>query len=188
MKAKGVLLGIILGVIAIGLFTSCEELDGLLEDIGVTLTTDYYEMEFIIPPAPAGIPVEMMTTMEANLDEVITSNGYNNATVNSVEVEDAIMGVTEKSNVSNLNAIDTLSISVSTDQLSETAIAHCKNTIIDAETLSLETRSVNVNSYIESEQYNLITYGMLKESLTDTLWLTARIRYKVKLTIPRIGD
>ncbi len=188
MKKREVLLAIVLGIIALGISTSCEEIDGLFEDVGVTITSDFYEMEFAIPSAPAGIPVILQTTMETDIKEIAAAKGYPDATINYVKVHEAIMEVTEKSNVPNLNAIDTIGISISNNLLSEKTIAYVKNNVPDAGSLPMETPDVDISDYLESVTYNLANYAMLKETLADTLWVKGRIRYTIRLAIANISE
>jgi hypothetical protein len=188
MKKREVILAIVLGIIALGISTSCEEIDGLFEDIGVTITSDFYEMEFAIPPAPSGIPVILQITMETDIKEIAAAKGYPDATINYVRVQDAIMEVSEKSNVPNLNAIDTLGISISNNLLNEKNIAYVKNNLPDAGSLPMETPNIDISDYLESVTYNLTNYTMLKETPADTLWVKGKIRYKIRLTIANISE
>ena len=181
-------MGIITGIAIIGMFSSCEDVGGLFEDFGLTLTSDYYESEFAIPPVQAGTAFSTETIFREDLDSLLAKHGYENVTVNSVKVLNALILVSEKSRVANLNAIDTVSISASTDQLEERTVAYQKNTEIDATSLFMLMPEADVTPYIESEACNLTYFGGLKENIEDTLWVTAKIQYEIKFTVKTLND
>ena len=181
MKTKGIIIGILLAAV----LCSCEdfEIDGLFEDFGLGFNTAYYEVEFDIPPAPAGLEISVVTPMQFDLEGELAANGYENVTVNSIQILDASLEVNEGSNVPNLNALDHINASVSTSVLPQEAIASVENTAPDQTVLPMETTDTDLTDYLSSEEYNLATTGMLKENLTDTLKMKVLVRYRVSLHV-----
>lgn len=181
MKAKG----IILGLLIVGILSSCEEFDfdGLLDNIGVGFSTSYYDFDLAIPPVPEGVELSVQTLMHFDLEEELALNGYDNVTVNSIQISYASFEVMESSNIRNLNPVDFISFAVSTDNVAEETIASVNNTTVDAVFLPLQTTDSDLTDYLSDTEYTLITSGSFKESTTDTLWVKAKIRYRVSLGV-----
>lgn len=188
MKKRGIMPGIIAGIAIIGLFSSCEEIDGLFEDFALTITSDYYETEIAIPPVEAGTAFSTETVFREDLENLLAEHGYGNATINSVNILDAMIEVSGKSRIETLNAIDTVSISASTAQLIERTIACQKNNQVNATFLSLDISDSDVTSYIESEACNLTYFTGLKENIDDTLWVSAKIQYEINFTVETLEE
>jgi hypothetical protein len=173
----------VLMVIGWAFFTSCEELEGLLDEFGATVETDYYEVDLVIPPAPSGIEVSVHNLIQSDLDDVLAQKGFPGATINTIKVLDASLLVTENSPIDNLDAIETVRNGISTEALPEAIIASCKNTTPGAVELPMDTPDTDLSDYMVNDEYTLTTYGMLKENTTDTLCIRGKIRYQLSLTV-----
>jgi hypothetical protein len=170
------------------LFTGCEEMENMFDEFGVSMNTEYYQVEVIIPPAPSGIEITIYSLMETNLDQMLESKGYRDATVNSIRVLDADIEVAEDSKIRNLNPVETIVTRMLTEFLPEVTVATYKNTVTDAVSAPMETEDTDVSAYMEDEEYILSTSGMLRETTTDTLRLRGRIRYRLGLTVRTVNE
>jgi hypothetical protein len=179
MKLKGTILGILVVI----LFAGCETFDGFLEDFGVTVTTDYIEVEIMVPPAPAGFPIVISSDVQSDLESLLADKGYTNATVQNLKLADVILEVDETSPVGNFNSIDTLSTSIETTELPQKNVANCKNEQADADILNMNTSNADLLNYVKNNSYSLHTSGMLKEHLTDTLRMKGKINFRVTVLV-----
>jgi hypothetical protein len=137
----------------------------------------------IIPPAPAGIEVSVHNLIQSDLDEVLTEKGFSGATINTIKVLDAALEVTETSPIENLDAVESVRNAISTEILPEEIIASCKNNTPGAAELPMDTPDVDLSDYMARDEYTLTTYGMLKETTTDTLCIKGKIRYQLSLIV-----
>ena len=175
----------ILGILIAWFLSSCEKIniDGLMEDFGLDFSTDYYEIPLIIVPAPAGFQVSFSTPMQSDMDNLLAARGYSNATITSIQMADASMTIDEKSNITNFNAVELITTSISTPVLPEEMIASFENTLEDAENVTMETPGTELADYLTNDEYILVTTGKLKEDLTDTLRIKGKIRYRISFNI-----
>jgi hypothetical protein len=180
MKAKGILLMIILFTT---LFISCEEIENMFDKFGVTVNTDYYNVDITIPPAPAGIKVNFQQIMQNDIDRTLENQGYGEATVKSIIVVDASLEVMEDSNVPTLNSVESVITKISTETLPEATLISCINNTPDATLLPMESENLEVSNYMQGPSYILTVYGTLKETTTDTLHIIGRIKYQLDLDV-----
>jgi hypothetical protein len=180
MKTKGIFT---VGLLAGTFLTSCDELNSMLDEFGLTINTHYYEVEMIIPPSPAGLDITMQQIMENDIQQTLQDQGYGNATVKSIKVADASLQVMEDSNVPNLNAIESISANISTDNVPEVTFLSCVNTVPDATVLPFESDNTELSSYLEDPQYILTVHGILKEDITDTLHIKGLVKYQIALDV-----
>jgi hypothetical protein len=180
MKTKGILF---IGILILMLFTSCEEFENMFDQFGVTVNTDYYEVDMVIPPAPAGLEVNLQQIMQNDIEETIADQGYGEVTVKSIKVVDASIEVMEDSRIPNLNAIGSVITKISTSSLPEVTLISLVNETPDATLLPMESDDLEVSSYMQEETYNLSVYGSLVEATTDTLHVKGRIKYRIDLDV-----
>ena len=186
MKAKGIL--IVMAGAALLFGTACEEMGDMFSDYGVKTTSDYYSIELAIPPAPAGVQVYVHTLMQSDIESMLSAYSESEVTVNKIEVLDAFIEVMEESNIPNLNAVESITTSISTSMLEEQIIASCTNTLSDADRLPMEVEPVDIAGYMGASEYYLTNYGMLREATTDTLWIRGQIRYQLSLTVKNVEN
>jgi hypothetical protein len=180
MKTKGILL---IGIFLMALFTSCEELETMFDEFGITVNSDVYEIDIVIPPAPAGTAVNFKQIMQNDIDQTLENQGYGDATVKSIKVINASIEVMEDSQVTNLNSVESVITKISTETLPETTLMTCINNTPDAILLPMEPENLEVSNYMQEPEYNLIVYGTLREATTDTLHITGKIQYQIDLNV-----
>lgn len=176
----------ILGLAAIiaGLLTtSCEELENMFDEFGVKVNSEYYTVELAIPPAPAGMQVYVHTLMQSDLDQIIEEYGDATATLQKVEVTEAYIEVMDRSKVKDLNAVKSVTTTLSTENLTEVTIASVINDAREAIMLPMEIHETDITDYVDTEEYILTNYGELQETLTDTLWVRGKMRYQLTLNV-----
>jgi len=176
---------LLLGIVAMIFLTSCEELNNVLDEFGVTINTEYYEVEIIIPPAPAGTEVTVQQAMQNDIEQTIVSEGYGEATVKSIKVNDALIRVQENSQVLTLNSIESIITGISTYNLTEVTLLMCTNNLHDAVSLPMEPSGIDVSGYMQDNEYFLSIQGRLKETLTNTLRIQFLIKYQISLDVQR---
>jgi hypothetical protein len=165
------------------LSTGCEEMNSMLDQFGVRINSDYYEFELAIPPAPAGIGINMDILMQSDIDKILADYGDASASVEKVVVSEAYIEVMDKSPVRNLNAVGSITTKLSTDELAEITIGTIYYKTADAEQLPMEIADADITNYVETAEYRLINYGVLRETTSDTLWLRARLKYELHLNV-----
>jgi hypothetical protein len=180
MKTMGILL---MGIVAMILFTSCEELTNMLDEFGMTVNTEYYEVDLLIPPAPAGTEMTVQHVMENDIEQTLQSEGYGNATIKGIKVIDASIKVQENSQVSTLNAIESVISNISTNNLPAVTLLTCTNNQPDASSLPMESDAADVSNFMQNSEYNLATLGRLKETLSDTLRIQILIKYQITFDV-----
>jgi hypothetical protein len=182
MKTMGILL---MGILAVMLLTSCEQVSSLFDDFGVTTYTDYYVVDVIIPPAESGSELSVQHPVQNDIEQVITEQGYGEATVTSITVDDAYMIVVEDSRIPTMNSIQSVNTLISTESLPEATMLTCTNNQADATELPMEDSGLNVSSYMQGPEYILTIKGNLKETTTDILHIQGLVKYKVELEVKK---
>lgn len=176
MKIKTYL---IIGVALIA-FTSCED---VLNNLGATFESDYYTYQMIVPPSKAGDTLSQSVDIKSDFNDVLKQKGYANDSVQDVYLTDVQIDVNDQSMVTNLDAIKSVKISMSSDSYPEKVVAEKENNLKSATQLPLTLPQVNIANYLKEVSYKVNLQGIIGQDMNSILVINVKIKYKVDLKL-----
>lgn len=172
---------IITGIVLLGatLLTSCED---LLNELGIIVESDYYETEIIIPPTSDGEYYLADAIMKADIEQALEDAGEDRAAIiKYITVSEAWVIVNENSPIADLSVVDAVIGSIAAEGYDSDTVAFAENNGAAVTEIELEVNPIDVALYLESESFAYAVHGKLNGPLTDTLKLTARLKFDIAI-------
>jgi hypothetical protein len=171
---KVLLLSVISGLMLVS-FSSCED---LLNQIGVTINSDYTYVDFNVNPDKAGTFFETVDVEESNLDSIIEAEGQNIGELNSVKIKDAGIQVTDNGN---LDAFESFKITIEAAGKDPVTVAEVTTVPDGISEIALTKEAVDLSEYLKSDQYTIKVKTVLDQDLETQRSMRAKVRFEIKV-------
>ncbi|NBC82809.1 MAG: hypothetical protein GVY19_05450 [Bacteroidetes bacterium] len=182
-KLSSTTLVLLLLVSTIVLFTACEELgEQFGEEFGLSLDTDYYTFDLDVLPTPAGEKIFTEDVFPSDIDSVMDAAGATRNQLQSAYVKEAYVQFKASDTVHNFNAFKSIVALVDYDGLTDT-LAWIDNIPENARKLRFEVTDQNVVEYLDQNEYSYLVKGVLKNAISDTLYIEGKIKYELNVGI-----
>jgi hypothetical protein len=167
----------VIAILSVVLFTSCDE---LYDEFGLSVKTDYVEMEFSIYPSEAGDYVFTQEIIADDIDSILTANGSSRDKLQSITVVDGFIETTSYSVEPDFSKFSSMWVVLRTGAVADT-IAWNFEIPENSSIVDFNLTNNDISEYIDNEMYNLDVWAVLDEEMTDTLIFKAMIRYELNL-------
>jgi hypothetical protein len=172
---KRFFLPIALAVIVLLAFSGCEE---LLNKIGVTLNSDYTDIDFTVNPDKAGTYMETIEIVDSDLDSLIEAEGQNMGELNSVKIKDATIQVMGEGN---LDPFKSFLFTIEAPGKEIIKIAEVTEVPTGLTEMPLTKEEVDLSDYLKSDQYTIKVKTVLDQDLETHMNMRARVRFEIKV-------
>ena len=171
MKINKLFFGTIIVGTAIGL-TSCED---LMNQFGMTINSDVYEIERTIEPQPAGTYEYIESAIASEIEKVLDENGRTLEELESVDVSMVTLEILDEGLT--FEAFKSFEFVLSTSQVAEKVVAYIDNIPDTAKFLTLNIDPINVMDYITADEFNIKLIAVQDKDLTDTLNILGKVKF-----------
>ncbi|MBN2274162.1 MAG: hypothetical protein JXR41_04115 [Bacteroidales bacterium] len=164
----------IAGIIIIAL-SGCEE---LLDKVGITISSDYTNIDFTVNPDNAGTYTEKIEVIDSNLDSLIEAEGQNVGELNSVKIKDAMILVLGEGN---LDPFESFLLTIEAPGKAVVKIAEVTSVGLGLKEIPMIKEEVDLSDYLKSDQYTIKVKTVLDQDLETHMNMRARVRYDIKV-------
>ena len=125
--------------------------------------------------------------VKSDFQDLLKEKGYADATVQDVYLTDVQIDVNDQSQVSNLDAIESVKLSLSSGAYPEKPVAEKENTEKGLTQMPLTLPKVDIAGYLQEDSYNIKVQGVIGEDITSLLAINVKIKFRVdlKLSVPK---
>jgi hypothetical protein len=162
-------------VIVLLAFSGCEE---LLNKIGVTINSDYTDIDFTVNPDKAGTYMETIEIVDSDLDSLIEAEGQDMGELNSVKIKDALMQVRGEGN---LDPFKSFLLTIEAPGKEVVKIAEVTEVPAGLTEMPLTKEEVDLSDYLKSDQYTIKVKTVLDQDLETHMNMRARVRFEIKV-------
>lgn len=164
-------------IAAMFIFSSCEKLFGDL----TKFDSDYTYFEFkIYPQEETGAYLFLSKTQNSDLTEVLEDNGFDASNVDEVKVKEVTFEVINSDMDINFNGIGSFGASFLDKDNTETIVAEINPVPENKREVTLNNKGEDIAKFLKESQYTFLAFGMVDEIFTDTIEVSAKIKYEVK--------
>ncbi len=166
-------------IIAAGIFNGC---DGLFDDSGLSILSEYSEVVLTVPPTLAGQYTFSEDILSSHVDSIISRTNTSNSSIKSIDLIEAEAGIAGTGEPgTNFNAFKTVNLNISTSNVPGMIIAKVSEVPKGANTISMDLQNENVTQYFNEDVYYVTVSGLLNEDIKDPLNIIIRLRYRINL-------
>jgi len=155
--------------------SACEN---LLDKVGVTINSDYTQVDFTVNPDQAGTYSEVVRVVDSDLDSLIEAEGQNIGEINSVKIKDAFIQVMDGGN---LDPFESFLITLEAPGKSVVTVAEVTSVSAGLTEITLINEEVDLTDYLESDQYTIKVKTVLDQDLETPRLLRAKVRFEIKV-------
>jgi len=156
-------------------FSGCEE---LLDKIGVTINTDYTEIDFTVNPDQAGTYTETAEIVDSDLDSLIEAEGQDLGELNSVKIKDATIQVMGEGN---LDPFESFLMTIEAPGKEKITIAEVTSVPTGLTEMPLTKEETDLSDFLKSDQYTIRVKTVLDQDLETHMNMRVRVRFEVKV-------
>lgn len=186
---RRILIPAIVAGLLVFILSGCEE---LLDKIGVTINSDYTEIDFTVNPDVAGTYTETLEVVDSDLDSLIEAEGQNVGELNSVKIKDAAIQVLGIGNLDefgsfvltgdgNLDPFGSFLLTIEAPGKEVITIAEVTEVPSGITEMPLTKQETDLSDYLKSDQYTIKVKTVLDQDLETHMNMRARVRFEIKV-------
>jgi hypothetical protein len=165
-------------LVAAGLLFALSACEDLLNKVGVTIDSDYTNIDFTANPDQAGAYFETVQVVDSDLDSLIEAEGQNVGEVNSVKIKDAGIQVMDGGN---LDPFESFLLTLEAPGKAVVTVAEVTSVAAGLTEISLINEEVDLTDYLKSDQYTIKVKTVLDQDLETPRNLRAKVRFAIKV-------
>ncbi len=166
-------------VVLTGTFTGC---DDLFDGSGLSLNSNYSNMELSVPQSPAGEYIFIEELLPTNIDDAINETNADYSSIKSIILIEATAEILNNENEElNYDAFSSVKVAISTDGLPEKVIAEITEIPDEADELVMDLQNTDVTEYLDAEKYFVTAYAVLDKDIETPMNILVKLRYKITL-------
>jgi hypothetical protein len=150
----------------------------LLDKVGVTINSDYTNIDFTANPDQAGSYFETVQVVDSDLDSLIKAEGHKVGDVNEVKIKEAIIQVMDGGN---LDPFESFLLTLEAPGKDVVTIAQVNSVPAGLPEISLVNEEVDLTDYLKSDQYTIRVKTVLDQDLETPRLLRAKVRFEIKV-------
>lgn len=169
--------GVLLTAALLVLMSSCD----LLEDLGIDVTTNEEEFQFVIPVQEAGTHVLYEENVVSDLDSIVKAEGYSLDQINEAKLYKCEISIVSPETAT-FDAFESVTAILSTGSIeSGEVIAEISSIPAGATELTLVPEEADLKGYLDNSDYTLFVEGVQSEDITEEITVSGMVQFEVKV-------
>lgn len=175
MNTKKLIYGLLFAGLVI-VFSSCED---FMNQFGISLNSDVYEIERTVDPQPAGTYEYIESAIVSAIEALVEENGHTLEEMESVNVNRVTLEIIDEGKT--FEAFESFEFVLSSNEVDEVVVAFIDDIPDTANFLNLNISSIDVMNYVTSETFNIKLISVQDKEILEPLNILGKVSFSLNL-------